>query len=450
MASLWKFLEEKAYAGGDDDFARKPVPEDKKRGWASSAVVYIGCAISISAFTLGGSLATGLTLNESIIAVLAGALVLAAMACLCAEPAMYIGLSTSMIGKFTFGLKGAALVGLLYAGCAWGWFGVQAGLFGDTIGQMFRLMTGNALPPAGVKVIIVIGGLLMTTSAIFGFKSIEKLSWIAIPAIAILMAASLVMVLKGHTYSELNTSFITNPMSLGTGISLVIGSFAAGAVGSPDILRYAKNFKDTVKAMVIGLVIGYGITIVIAAACAKAVGDANIVTVMIGLGWGVLAMVVLVLAQWTSNDNNVYSGSLGLSVVFEKMPKYKLAIFTGVSGTIFAVIGLSNMMIPFFSVLGIFTPPLGGCYLADFYLCKKFYSFDRLDKLKKVRLESMAAYLIAAAVGFMTTQTSPGFAWFQITTIPAIDSFVAAFIMQIACVKLFNRNHGKDCSSSVC
>lgn len=284
MASLWKFLEEKAYAGGDDDFASKPVPEDKKRGWASSAVVYIGCAISISAFTLGGSLATGLTLNESIIAVLAGALVLAAMACLCAEPAMYTGLSTSMIGKFTFGLKGAALVGLLYAGCVWGWFGVQAGLFGDTIGQMFRLMTGNALSPAGVKVIIVIGGLLMTTSAIFGFKSIEKLSWIAIPAIAILMVASLVMVLKGHTYSELNTSFITNPMSLGTGISLVIG---------------------------------YGITIIIAAACAKAVGDANIVTVMIGLGWGVLAMVVLVLAQWTSNDNNVYSGSLGLSVVFD-------------------------------------------------------------------------------------------------------------------------------------
>lgn len=156
-------------------------------------------------------------------------------------------------------------------------------------------------------------------------------------------------------------------------------------------------------------------------------------------------MVVLVLAQWTSNDNNVYSGSLGLSVVFEKMPKYKLAIFTGVSGTIFAVIGLSNMMIPFFSVLGIFTPPLGGCYLADFYLCRKFYSFDRLNKLKKVRIESMAAYLIAAAIGFMTTQTSPGFALFEITTIPAIDSFVAAFIMQIVCVKLFNKNHGKDC-----
>lgn len=444
MAELWKKLEEKAYAGGDDDYARKPVPEDQKRGWASSAVVYIGCAISISAFTLGGSLATGLTLNQSIIAVIIGALILSLIACLCAEPAMYTGLSTSMIGKFTFGLRGAALVGILYAGCAWGWFGVQAGLFGDTIGQMYTLMTGNTISPAAVKVIIVIGGLLMTTSAIFGFKSIEKLSWIAIPTIAILMIASLITVLKGHSYAELNTSFITNPISLGTGISLVIGSFAAGAVGSPDILRYAKNFKDTVKAMVIGLVIGYGITIVIAAACAKAVGDSNIVTIMIGLGWGILAMLVLILAQWTSNDNNVYSGSLGLSVVFESMPKYKLALFTGITGTIFAVLGLSNKMIPFFSVLGIFTPPLGGCYLADFYLCKKFYNFDRLNTLPKVRKESMIAYFIAAAVGFMTTQTSPGFALFQLTTIPAIDSFIVAFIMQIICVKLLNKEHGKN------
>lgn len=444
MASFWKKIEEKAFAEGDDDFARKPVPEEKKRGWASSAVVYIGCAISISAFTLGGSLATGLTLTQAIIAVFAGALILAAMACLCAEPAMHTGLSTSMIGKFTFGLRGAALVGILYAGCAWGWFGVQAGLFGDTIGQMVKLMSGNELSPIGVKIVIILGGLLMTSSAVFGFKSLEKLSWIAIPAIGILMIASLISVLKGHTFSDLNNSFITNPMSIGTGISLVIGSFAAGAVGSPDILRYAKNFKDTVKAMVIGLVIGYGITIVIAAVCAKAVGDANIVTVMIGLGWGVLAMLVLVLAQWTSNDNNVYSGSLGLSVVFEKTPKFKLAIFTGISGTIFAVLGLSNLMIPFFSVLGIFTPPLGGCYLADFYLCKKYYNFDRLSTLPKLRKESMIAYAIAALVGFMTTQTSPGFALFTLTTIPAIDSFLAAFIMQIICVKLFNRNHGKN------
>lgn len=444
MASLLKFIESKADGRGADDYARIPVPEDKKRSWMGSAVVYIGCAISLSAFLLGGTLASGLTLTQSIIAVFVGTLLLAGMACICAQVAMYTGLSTPMIGKFTFGQKGAALCGLLYAMCAWGWFGVQAGLFGDTVAQMYNLMTGNVMSGMTIKVIVALGGMLMTSSAIFGFKSIEKLSWVAIPLIAILMLASLVVVLKGHTFSDLDNAFITTQMTLGAGISIVIGSFAAGAVGSPDILRYAKNFKDTAKAMVVGLVVGFGITVIISAFCAKAVGDANIVTIMIGLGWGMLAMLVLVLAQWTSNDNNVYSGSLGFSVVFESIPKYQLAIMVGITGTLFAVLGISNQLIWFFSILGIFTPPIGGCYVADFYLNKKYYNFENLKNVPTVRKESMIAYLLAAGLGFLTTMPPTGLGLFNITTVPALDTFIAAFVFQIVSVKLLNKNHYKE------
>jgi cytosine permease len=444
MASLLKYIESKADGRGADDYARIPVPEDKKRSWMGSAVVYVGCAISLSAFLLGGTLASGLSLTQAIIAVFVGTLLLAAMACICAQVAMYTGLSTPMIGKFTFGQKGAVICGLLYAMCAWGWFGVQAGLFGDTVAQMYNLMTGNTMSGMTIKVVIMLGGILMTSSAIFGFKSIEKLSKLAIPLIAVLMISSLVVVLRGHTYSDLNNSFITNPMTLGAGISLVIGSFAAGAVGSPDILRYAKNFKDTAKAMVVGMVVGFGITVIISAFCAKAVGDANIVTIMIGLGWGMLAMLVLVLAQWTSNDNNVYSGSLGFSVVFENIPKYQLAIMVGLTGTLFAVLGISNKLIWFFSILGIFTPPIGGCYVADFFLCKKYYNFENLKNVPTFRKETMIAYFLASGVGFLTTAPPTGLGLLDITTVPAVDTFIAAFILQIIFVKLLNKNHCKD------
>jgi cytosine permease len=443
MASLLKYIETKAEGKGADDYARIPVPEDKKRGWMSSAIIYIGCAISLSAFLLGGTLASGLTLTQAIIAVFLGTLLLAAMACICAEVAMYTGLSTPMIGKFTFGQKGAAICGLLYAMCGWGWFGVQVGLFGDTIGQMYYLITGNTMSEIGVKVVILLGGILMTSTAIIGFKSIEKLSWISIPLIGVLMIASLVVVLRGHTYGDLNTTFITSPMTLGAGISITIGSFAAGAVGSPDFLRYGKGFKDTAKAMVVGLVVGFGATIVISAFCAKAAGEANIVNIMIGLGWGMLAMLVLVLAQWTSNDNNVYCGSLGFSVVFEKIPRYKLAALIGLTGTIFAVLGISNKLIWFFSILGIFTPPIGGCYVADFYLCKRYYNFENLKNVPAIRKETMFAYFLASGFGFLTTAPPTGFGLFDVTTIPALDTFIAAFILQLILVKLLNKDFCK-------
>ena len=191
MKSFLKNLGATAEQMGDDDFARVPVAENAKRGWVSGAIVYTGCAVSISAFSLGGALASGLTLTQSIIAIILGSMVLVIMAAICAKVALYTGLSTSMIGKFTFGQRGAAIVGLLYAGCAWGWFGVQAGLFGDTVSVVYNLVTGKVLSVFALKTVIIVGGLLMTSTAIFGYKSLEWLSWVVLPVLATLMVASL-------------------------------------------------------------------------------------------------------------------------------------------------------------------------------------------------------------------------------------------------------------------
>ena len=449
MASFTEFIEEKTGGKGADDYARMPVPEEKRRSWIGSGVVFVGCAISLSAFLLGGTLAMGLSLTNTIIAVMAGSGILSLMTCVCAKVALHTHLSTSMICKFTFGVRGAALVGLIYAIVAWGWFGVQVGLFGDTISSMYTLMTGGTFSAAAIKVIMVLGGVLMTSSAIFGYKSIEKLSILAIPLISILMLASLYLVLRGETYADLDMpALINTPMSIGVGISSVIGAFAAGAVGSPDILRYAKNFKDTVKATVLGMMIGFGITIIIAAVCAKATGEANIVNIMIGLGWGVLAMIVLILAQWTSNDNNIYSASLGFSVVFDNMPKYQLAILTGVVGTVFAVCGISNALIPFFSMLGIFTPPIGGCYVADYYMNNRYYDFENLVNVPKIRKETVIAYFCAVGFGFLVTPQPAGLGLFSITTVAALDTFIAAAVFQLIFVKLLNKNYGRSCEAN--
>ncbi len=428
-------------AGYDDDYARAPVPVEKRRSWVRTGLVYMGSCISLSAFMLGGTLASGLTMNGAIVATLIGTLILAVMTVMCARVTLHNHLSTSMISRFTFGNKGAGLVSIMYALCAWGWFGVQVGLFGDTIGAMFTMITGNEMTGLVIKIVMAIGGIAMTTTAIFGYKSIEILSIIAIPLIGILMFASLFMVLRGHDLSALNSlGMITSPISMGMGISIVIASYAAGAVGCPDILRYAKSLKEVMYGVGFGLVGGYSITVLIAAVCSKVTGEANIVNVMITLGWGMFAMLVLILAQWTTNDNNIYSASLGFSIVFTKVPKYKLAIATGVVGTIFALLGISGRLIPFFSILGIFTPPIGGCYLADFLLNKYYYNFDNLKNVPAVRAETMIAYFAAAAIGFLVTEGPTGLGLFRLTTVPAVDTFLVAGILQVVLVLVMRKN----------
>ncbi len=427
-------LEKKSSLLEGDDYARVPVPEDKRKSWVSTAAVYIGSCICLSAFMLGGTLATGLSLGNAIIATLVGTAVLAVMTCVCATVTLHNHLSTSMIARFAFGIRGAALVGLMYALCAWGWFGVQVGLFADSVAAIISMWTGATVSAGAIKAIMLIGGLLMTSSAIIGYKSIERLSLIAIPLLAILMIFATIKATK----NGLVDMGVTEPITMGFAISYVISSYVAGAVGCPDVLRYARNMKETILSVVFGLVVGYGSAVILAIICAKAAGEANIVYVMMNLGMGVLAMVVLILAQWTSNDNNIYSASLGFSVVFENMPKYQLAIIAGVVGTIFAVFGISNKLIWLFSILGIFTPPIGGIYVADFFLDRKFYDFENLKNVPKVRVETMVVFAIASAVGFITT-----YGGVTLTSIPAIDTLLTALVLELIAVKLFNKDHTK-------
>lgn len=427
-------IKKKGLVQEGDDYARCPVPEDKRKSWISTCAVYIGSCICLSAFTLGGVLSAGLTLTNSIIATAVGTLFLTVMTCVCGEVTLHNHLSTSMIGRFAFGIRGAALVGLMYALCAWGWFGVQVGLFADSVSVLLNMSLGLNVSAGAIKVIMLIGGLLMTSSAIIGYKSIERLSYIAIPLLAILMVwATIKATGKGY-----DPNIIEAPITMGFAISYVISSYVAGAVGCPDVLRYSRSRRDNILAAGVGLVVGYGATVVLASICAKAAGEANIVYVMVNLGAGALAFLVLILAQWTSNDNNIYSASLGFSVVTEKLPKYKLAIIAGVIGTAFAVLGISNNLIWLFSILGIFTPPIGGVYVADFFLDKSYYNFENLKNVPKVRVETMAAFFIAAGVACLTTYTG-----LSLTTIPAMDSFLTALVLELIFVKVFNKDHTK-------
>ena len=55
----------------------------------------------------------------------------------------------------------------------------------------------------------------------------------------------------------------------------------------------------------------------------------------------------------------------------------------------------------------------------------------------------MLAYFLASGLGFLTTAPPTGFGLFQITTIPAMDTFIAAFILQVIFVKLLNKDFCK-------
>lgn len=416
------------------DFELEPVPEDKRKGWGKLSIVWIGGIVALSATALGGALGSGLSMPDAIISTLIGAFLLAIVSALCCVVGAKTGLSTSLVSMFALGRYGSYAVSIVVAIALFGWFGVQLDLFGTSLHNVLVDVFNLNIHP---KILVVVGGVLMTTTAFIGYKAIEKLSLVAVPLLGLLLFGSLFKVMNGRSLSEVvDAPLIGDPLTIGLSISLVIGSLAIGAIIGPDISRYAKSSKDAIIASFIGFFVGLSIVLIIAAILAKATSQVDIVEIMLGLGWGTGAMLVLILAQWTTNDNNLYSSALGFSVVFRKTPKYILTISAGFIGTMMAVWGIYDNFIPFLVFLSALIPPIGGIYVGDFLLNRKKYHYANLSSMKNLHYGSVAIWVVATLIAFMTTPAPNGFGLFTLTGASGFDAFLIAFALQLIVSKV--------------
>jgi len=413
-----------------EDYGVTPVPKDKTQNYLSMALIWSGVGISLGLLLTGGTLGVGLSFKQSLMAALIGGFVLALVTALVGIVGARTNLSTAMISRFTFGEIAVLLIALIQAFGSYGWFGVQLGLFGDTAATAWEQTTGMS---GNTVLFIILGGICMIATATLGYKALDKLSKAAVPLLLLLMLASVWKISQTTSFSEIvNLQGNGEPITLGLGISVVISSFIVGAVVAPDVSRYAKTEKDTIIAALMAFFIVTPLVVMVGTVMAQVTGTWDLVQIMINLGWGTFALLVLMFAQWTSNDNNLYSAALGFAVVFKKLKKWQLTIISGALGIVLALFGIYDNFIPFLNVLGIFIPPMGGIIVVDYFLYnREQYRVELLASLPKVRKLSIFSWILGSAVALMTTN---GF--FTLTTVSALDGIVVAGIAQAILVPI--------------
>lgn len=410
-----------------EDYEIKPVPQEERKNWFYLTMVWIAGIIALSATALGGALGSGMSLNQAIFTAGIGCFLLAVFNAFCGIVGNKTGLSTAMISTFALGRYGSFIVSIVIAISLFGWFGVQLDLFGSSLYNVIYDVFGIEI---GRKWLMILGGALMTITSMIGYKGLEKLSVVATPLLGILLIGSAFIVLREFNFNELNNAALSmDPISIGGGISLLIGSLAIGVIIAPDFSRYSKSNKDTVIASFLSYFLGYAVVLVLAVLLAKATSEVDVVAIMIGIGWGSGAMLVLILAQWTTNNTNLYSSALGFSVVFKAVPKYIITICAGIIGTTFAVLGIYDNFITFLNILSIMIPPVGGIYVADFLLRSHRYDFSRMESIRSLNIMSILVWAIAIFTAFLTSAPPLGLGILTITNAPAIDAFLAAFIL---------------------
>ncbi|HLR01768.1 MAG TPA: cytosine permease [Virgibacillus sp.] len=417
-----------------NDYEREPVPAALRRGWLSISLVWIAVGIDLSSMLLGSQLASGLSLSKATIAIIIGSLILGVMSAICAYVGAVTNLSTAMISRIVFGGNGAKIVSAVLSFSLLGWFGVQAGFFAQNARVAIEQVFGFNIPE---NILAVIGGLLMMSTAIIGYRSIEKLSVFAVPLLFILVTLALYMAIKSNGMASWTASPDTDsPIPFGVAISLVIGIFVAGTVTTPDVARWARSKFDAALAAFLGFLIGNSFMLIMALLLSKVMSDDNLTYIFLALGLGIPSFFVLTLAQWTTNTNNLYGSGLGLSVLFQNVSKGWLTFYAGIFATAMAYFGIFDHFTTFLDVISILVPPIGGVYLAEyFFVNKRNFTFEH--QLFNWRTYSITTWVLASLISFMTSPVPSGLGLFEITTIPALDGFLAALVLQVIIGKMW-------------
>ena len=200
-----------------DELALNPVPANEKTSWVAPLFNMLGCNIALSELMLGGALIAGLTFKNFLIASLVGNGILVIVVLLQGYIGAREGLNTYVLAKGAFGEKGGQwLIAVLLAITSFGWFGVQAGVAGQSILAM--------APNIPLVPVIIIVGAVMTLCAAFGFHLMAKLNYVAIPLLVILMIwGTFTAISQSGGLSTIWTYTPASAMPMTTAINMVVG-----------------------------------------------------------------------------------------------------------------------------------------------------------------------------------------------------------------------------------
>ncbi len=409
----------------EEQYSQKPIPENMRKKWFYPSSIFLGMCAVLASSMAGGSLISGLTFVESIIAMVLGLFGLLIF--------FYIplgkigaeqGLNTYFIGECAFGTKGsnfmtAFIVTIIPAAA---WYGIQVSIATQALAAVFPM--SNTV----FNIVTIAFGTIFAIPAAYGMLSMAWLNWVSLPV--------MIYVIVFGVFKSLNVSGMegilnyTPEKNMGIlwGINLQIGMIAIGCCSVSDFTRWIKNkWSDVSYSGLAGLfpaTIVLGVAGMMMALTSSKFGVTeswNIIQVLISLKMPAMALILVFLLQWTTCITSVYSSSLALHKVFGGN-RFYLAFIFAAAGTVLALINIMTKFLGFVSLLASWVPPIAGVIIAEYY----FVSKKSFKQREGIYWPGMISVLIGGLVG-----------WKSSFFIPAINGLLVSAIVYYVYHKVF-------------
>jgi len=374
----------------DVDFSTSAVPQSQRRSFLTMFMIMLGFTFFSASMWVGQQMADGLDFGGFLGALILGGIILSFYTGTLAYVAARTGMSMDLLAIKAFGEKGSYISSAMISLTQIGWFGVGVAMFAIPVAN--ELFGGSTFV---TYLLVIIAGILMTSSAYFGIKSLTIVSYIAVPCVAILGTVAMILAVQrgDGTFLE-NFARSSGTLTMIGGAGLVVGSFVSGGTATPNFARFAKNARDGVITTVIAFFIGNSLMFFMGAVSSIYVGGNDIFEVMINLGLFYVAILVLGLNIWTTNDNALYSAGLGLANIFNK-DKKPMVLVSGIIGTL-AAIWLYWNFVSWLNILNCTLPPVGIILVLGYFLHPEEY--DQIGTDKVVDWPAVIGVIAGAAV----------------------------------------------------
>ncbi|MBY0096682.1 NCS1 family transporter [Mesobacillus maritimus] len=363
---------------------------ERKIGPLGFAVIWVGMAIVLAAFAIGGGGIINLPLDLVILATIIGSVAIGIFMVVIGDIGVEHGLSFPVYMRAPFGTIGTHIPSVVRGVTASCWFGINT-YFGSTaMNAILNLLFGFD----NWFVCFLIFAALQLFNTSLGIKSIERFADLAAPII-ILISCWMYVTLSDQAAAQGKDiwSWVETPVAGGsafTAFMVVImanmGFWATLAADMPSLSRYFKapknerNWFKRNKTQLIGSLIVMPIfntfMVIIGAVSYIAVSNADpIVALQEAAGGFILGILLLmiVLAQWSTNTsaNVIPAATIFSNVGGPRVPFWVGVVVAGIIGILAQPWSLFGVLNSALLIIGGILSSIVGILFVDYYVIRK-------------------------------------------------------------------------------
>jgi cytosine permease len=377
-------------------------------------------SFSLPTFIAGIEVSSGVGPDLASGAILGGALVIFLIGWLMGSIGARTGFNSYLLVRLAFGDAGARIVNLAFSISLLGWFGINLNLFGLAIAGLSDELFG-VIPPE--LLVTILASLLITVTTIIGFRAINLVSTLMIPVLAF-VALALLVTATSQTAPVVAAS--QGEMSLGDGISAIVGSIVIGSIIMPDITRFLRTSGGALLTSGTSYMIAQPFVMWVAASAAMVLGTEDIISIMLTLGLGLGAFMIIIAGSWVLNALNLYSAVLGVTASFPTLSARTVTVVLGVIGVTAGLMNILDSFVTFLFYLSVVFIPVAGVIIVDHFIARpETYRVREVADNQSLNRWGLLAWFMGAAIALAASEGFIG----SVTHVAALDAMLTAAVL---------------------